>query len=147
MRNLIGPPATRLVDKLKNITVTYTVIAIWIFFISMILHWVNGWQANSHIYDMKQYLFFACFLAPLWEELAFRYVPITFAKSLGKDFILPAIVLSSIVFGWGHGAGIISLLIQGMMGFVLSLLYIKNNYSYWSSVIVHSAWNITCIWL
>lgn len=147
MENLIGPPSTKVVDKLKNIVITYNILAIWIFFISMVLNWISGWQATSHIYDIKQYLFFGCFLAPLWEELAFRYVPITFAKNLGKQYILPAIVLSSAIFGWGHGYGTTSLLLQGTMGFLFSLLYIKNNYSYWSAAILHAAWNITCIWI
>lgn len=85
---------------------------------------------------------FGVVLAPLWEELAFRYVPVTVAQKINKELVLPVIVLSSILFGWGHGMGPISLLIQGVGGFILSCLYIKNNNSYWSCVLVHALWNV-----
>lgn len=89
-----------------------------------------------------QYLFFfAVIFAPLWEELAFRVAPIRLMKILGGKKTLPyVIVLSSIIFGIGHG-GVENIIIQGISGLFLAGVYIKNGYSYWSSVAVHAMWN------
>ena len=88
-------------------------------------------------------IFMACILAPLWEELAFRHAPGLIAKGMGKQFLLPIIIISSALFGWGHHHGAESILRQGVMGLLFFWVYIKNGYSYWSSTIVHAAWNTT----
>ena len=94
------------------------------------------------------YMFFmGCIWAPIWEEAAFRLAPITIAKYFGKEFIPPVVIISSVLFGWGHGNGPTSLLIQGVSGLILSGLYIKNNYSYLSSVTAHFIWNLLTIFV
>lgn len=96
----------------------------------------------------KYFIFFSyCIFPPLFEELLFRHVPIRFAKAAGEKYIIPTIIFTSAIFGLVHGNGMYSVLIQGVGGFVLSCLYIKNNYSYWSTVTAHSLWNISVIYL
>lgn len=89
----------------------------------------------------------ALIFAPLFEELVYRYAPIKIAKDLGGALIIPVILISSALFGWGHGNGIISVIFQGMLGFFASVLYIKNGHSYWSAVFLHFLWNLTCFLL
>lgn len=132
-----------LFEKAKFILIGYAITVLWILLISLGLKHIL-------IFDYPTPLgifFFSCILAPLWEELAFRHAPIQIAKGLYKaldvDFTIPIVIISSAIFGWGHGHGPISILMQGVGGLVLSFVYIKNGYSYWSSVIVHFLWNLT----
>lgn len=92
-------------------------------------------------------IFFGCIFAPLWEEFAFRVIPMWIAKGFGEKFIIPVVMLSSLIFGWGHGNGPVSLLIQGVGGLFLATVYIKSNYNYWAAVALHSIWNVWAIFL
>lgn len=100
-------------------------------------------------------IFFACVLAPVWEEFAFRVF--WFWKKLRKrdkeEFLQPEVVaklkkvplwdfvvFSSIIFGIAHG-GPINILIQGVGGLFLSYAFFKNGRSYWSAVALHAAYN------
>lgn len=84
--------------------------------------------------------FFACIVAPFAEEVLFR-VPLRVFKSVKNKDMLPwAAAFSSIIFGLMH-QGSLSLLIQGVMGFVFTIVYIRNGYSYLSSVFLHFLWN------
>ena len=56
----------------------------------------------------------------------------------GTGFILPAMLLSSVVFGVAHG-GVMNIMYQGVGGFVFAWLMIKGGY--WPAVIAHSIWN------
>jgi len=99
----------------------------------------------GHIVDEEitpNYIFRCCVFAPLWEELAFRHAPILIAKEFGiRRFLLPVLIISSILFGYLHG-GPENVLIQGIYGFIFACVYVKNDFSYRSSVIIHSMWNI-----
>ena len=81
--------------------------------------------------------------APLFEEFIFRHAPLQIVKKY-KLFEIESIVVvfSCIVFGWYHYYGFQAVLLQGVIGLVLCWVYIKNGYSYWSSVCVHSAYNL-----
>lgn len=83
----------------------------------------------------------ACILAPVGEELVFRHFPMQVVKASGKDSLYwPVILLSSVIFGWLHG-GPFNLLIQGVFGVILCILYVKNNFSVVSTMVVHALWN------
>jgi membrane protease YdiL (CAAX protease family) len=83
----------------------------------------------------------ACVIAPLWEEMAFRYVPLQLAKGFGEEkFSLPMIVCSSVFFGIIHG-GPGNIFVQGIAGLCLSAVYIKSNYSLWTNMTLHGLWN------
>ena len=56
----------------------------------------------------------------------------------GTGFILPVILLSSVVFGQAHG-NTINIMVQGVGGVVFSWLMLKCGY--WPAVIAHSMWN------
>ncbi|HEY0751364.1 MAG TPA: CPBP family intramembrane glutamic endopeptidase [Chitinophagaceae bacterium] len=126
----------------EKVTVTLAALLfniLWLMVAVFILDWVHdaGWERRA--------FFFGVITAPLWEELAFRVIPIGIAKRFGEQYIMPVILLSSIIFGWGHGSGPISLMIQGVGGFILSLVYIKTNYNYWCVVALHAMWNFWAI--
>lgn len=178
-----------LVGNIKNIFSAFSVVLIWTVFVSLFLKTVMGLGINEirSILMSKMavssmaipvgtgklvfiMLFFSCIFAPLWEELAFRYVPLKLAKALeimlvktlphkirrnlgveydherghlygnlkGTGFILPTILLSSVVFGQAHGSTV-NIMIQGVGGVVFSWLMLKGGY--WPAVIAHSMWN------
>lgn len=122
------------VDKLKNILFVFVLYAIYLFA-------YNG--TMQVIWDSGYFnLVSALILAPLIEELIFRVAPIGLVKDR-PDLILPTIILSSALFGYLHN-GAMSWMVQGVFGFVLSLIYLKNNRSYWSVVFLHFLWNLYC---
>lgn len=131
-------------DKVMITSGAFLFNMIWLFIIVTFLQYINtegyqNWKIPA--------FFYACIMAPLWEELAFRVIPISIARKFGDQFIIPVILLSSLLFGWGHGNGTNSLLIQGVGGLILSAVYIKTNYNYWCVVVMHSAWNIWVLFL
>jgi len=185
----LGTHEHSLVGNIKNIFSAFSVVLIWTILITLVLKTMMGVGTNE-IHSilaakMSFYgavlpasisrgaitgLFLTCIFAPLWEELAFRYVPLGMAKSLeimlvrdlshkvrrnrgveydhehghlygnlkGTGFILPVILLSSVVFGQAHGHTI-NIMIQGVGGIVFSWLMLKSGY--WSAVVAHSMWN------
>lgn len=139
--------ASTLYEKLLTILGSFSVIILWTAFIKLDLKYLVSYDFFGVSYTALGSFVFQCILAPLWEEGVYRYAPIQIArklkKSSGQDFTIPIIIISSALFGWGHGNGPVSLIIQGVMGVLLSYVYIKNNYSYWSSVLVHFLWNIS----
>ena len=123
-------------DKVQITLAAFLLNMLWLIGIVTFLTYVNlheNWQIPT--------IFYACIMAPLWEELAFRVIPISIAKKFGEQFIIPVVLLSTLLFGWGHGNGTNSLLIQGVGGLILSIVYIKTNYNYWCAVALHAAWN------
>lgn len=134
------------VGKFKNIALGFVVILVWIIgiqaFLSLFIN-IPSFIPNKSTVTVIG-LFFGCVWAPLWEELAFRVVPITLAKVISAEAVLPVVFLSSLLFGWGHNHGPVSLLFQGVTGFIISVVYIKNNYCYFSVVGLHAFWNLFC---
>lgn len=84
--------------------------------------------------------FFTCVFAPLWEEAAFRYGPISIAKLLGEKAVFPVIIMVSCYFGWEHTGSPEGVLLQGGLGIIFSMVYLKGGY--WAAVITHSLYNI-----
>lgn len=141
MTQLLGNPTTSFIDKLKNIALTFFVLVIWVYFITTLLAFMGlpiySYPQEHTLFD----IFSACIFAPVFEELTFRWAPIEIAKILGEQSLMPIILISSVIFGLGHGNGIFSLLVQGVMGFMFCVLYIKNNYSIWTTMLLHAMWN------
>ena len=77
------------------------------------------------------------FLAPIIEEIVFRRVVFTFINRLFG--VLPALVITSFVFGVLHG-GIVQLIPLMILGVVLQILYLKHN-SLYPSILLHSLHN------
>lgn len=159
IKKFVGPLATTFSQKLRNIIFTYVILMV---FIGLMLHLYKFLysygigQINSPFESSGPgfwYKFFVnCIETPIWEEFVFRVFPIALviglSKGLGKafgQFMLPyVIVLTSIIFGWGHG-GCEYIYLQGVAGLMLTRLYIKNNNSFYSIVTVHFMWNLTVL--
>jgi membrane protease YdiL (CAAX protease family) len=81
-------------------------------------------------------------IAPLGEELIFRKIPLSLVEGTElfekKKWYIVALI--GVVFGWIHG-GYYNVWIQGVAGFFIGWVYIKNGMSYWSSVITHFLYN------
>ncbi len=94
-------------------------------------------------------LFMKLIFAPVMEEAAFRYFPLTLAKNMEYGQIRAIIfVVGGIVFGVLHGHAL-NIFIQGVVGVFLGYLYLKNHrsdlMSYLSCVAVHMLYNFTVI--
>lgn len=93
---------------------------------------------GSGIYDG----FFTYFFSPIWEELLYRYFPLFIANKLGKDYVIPFVIASSILFGWGHeGGSHEGVLLQGVLGVSFSLAYIKSGYKLYVPILIHIIYN------
>lgn len=135
--------------KLRNIllawAVTTIVLVLLKYIISFFLPEFYDIQKIETIpFSMTKFFSF-CVLAPIWEEALFRYAPIEFVRRTTtaekfKELQMPLVILISIVFGWMHGS-VQNIWIQGVSGLGLGWVYIKNDFSYKSSVILHSLWN------
>jgi membrane protease YdiL (CAAX protease family) len=135
-------------NKLNNIFGAYTILFVWIALISSFYDYLYAPLQISPFQHPIGILFLQmCIFAPICEELVFRHFPIQLMKSLGKkELMLPTILFTSVIFGWCHlKLTPIAPALQGVMGLILSVLYIKNNYSYWSAVTLHFMWNFTCL--
>lgn len=133
-------------NKWNVIFVCLSALLAWVTCIDLFLNWLR----LSDLYLLKA-LFFSCICAPIFEELIFRHIPLQTAKLIydpstakGLKLTMLTVMMSSFIFGWGHGHGWNSVLIQGVCGVVFSYIYLKNNYSYWSAVLAHSIYNL--IW-
>jgi membrane protease YdiL (CAAX protease family) len=142
-------------NKIKNITIGYVAFVLWSFFIAWFMAKLVGQPVYGDNDTDKSILEISmtCIIAPLWEELYYRKLPLTLGKYLDKQFnaggelLMVAAIFSSIEFGFAHDGGIFSLFMQGVLGMVLCWVYIQNKYSYWSSVAVHAMWNTTVMFL
>lgn len=147
-------PETNKIGKVANVIGALGICLLWVIILKFVLNNIAGVHIIGQfgLFDLgpqpsKLYQFVdMCVIPPLWEELCWRFVPISIGLYLAKKFndyniLIPIIIGSSINFGWGHGNGEISVLLQGVMGFVFACVYIKNGFSYWSSVTVHFLWN------
>ena len=135
--------ADTLEHKLKNVLYCFSVMLIWNNFWYFIFKNLFPYEVDiiQFAKTLTWEFLMSCIFAPLFEEMLFRVVPITIAKNLGRHYIFPVILGSSILFGYAHGINSISLMFQGVGGFILSILYIKNGFCYFSVVLLHFMWN------
>jgi membrane protease YdiL (CAAX protease family) len=146
MKAILQNPETTLLGKIGNIILGLLIIIGWVSIISHVLPLITGIpQSPGEISFSWAYIFFACIMAPLTEEVVFRLFPLTLVKHSHPNIIIATTLASSILFGYAHKNGYYSILYQGVMGFVFACVYIKNGFSYWSSVVLHGLWNLTCL--
>lgn len=131
--------------KIGSVLLGFAVTFIWVTIVTELLKAVGMWEPTTHevhnLTDFTRVILFGCFIHPLWEEAAFRYAPLTFASLVpGDKAIWPVIIISATIFGLGHGSGSISILVQGVMGVILSLVYLRSGY--WAAVALHTLWNL-----
>jgi membrane protease YdiL (CAAX protease family) len=143
-----------LLDKAKNITFVLVICLIWVTLVSRFLQWLtNTTWLDMHVTNIPYYLIFSCILAPIFEELFFRFIPLEMHRLVTKNSSQAVqlksqwlvVLFTSLLFGWAHRNGFTSILIQGVCGLGFAYVYIRNGYSYISSVLLHSFWNLTCL--
>lgn len=139
MDKFLGPPSEKLVDKLKNILFAFGIYVLYMLLFSSFMEWLWTGQLFFSEPPFKYQFFMTCIYAGVVEEFVFRVAPIGLVKDK-PQLLLPVVILSSALFGWLHN-GAISLPVQGVFGFILACVYIKNSYSYWSVVLLHCMWN------
>ena len=132
---------------LRDLAASLLFIIGWVGVVSTVMSNLGWWPPHSFGFSAPPqgfgwYIFFCCILAPLWEEGIFRYGVFKFFPKVAN---LPKIVVSSIIFGLMHRSDLIAhgLLIQGVMGMVFAIMYIR--YGYKGSVATHSLWNFMCL--
>jgi membrane protease YdiL (CAAX protease family) len=154
----------KFVDKMLVVMMCYGVNMLYLFVFAIFLNYLQGYtlpeirdlyqQGFQWLFEppSPQWIFFMGVIsAPLWEEYAFRVFPqkvAGWAESAvpGTKMLIPLMVFTSIIFGYGHG-GPIHIWIQGVAGLIFSYCYIKTNCSYWSSVCLHFLTNFTLMYL
>lgn len=131
-------------DKVTNILATVGFFVLYVHLVRFLFLTSVGeeWELSYHWTEWSWYDFAAgCIAAPLWEEFLFRKLPLDFVGKWGNDdLLLQTVFASSLLFGLVHG-GPFSVFIQGVGGLLFAFLYVKNGYSYWSTVIAHFLWN------
>ena len=141
----------KLLYSIKIASVGFLAILAWYFVVRELLGLLQITLHTSSSSEPPFYVMFlrGCVIAPLWEELAFRYAPIKIAHALNisgdrysNPLLLPIIIISSVIFGFGHGGGISSLMIQGVMGVIMSWVFVKGGYK--EAVLTHAGWNLFC---
>jgi len=131
-------------SKLANITIA-TGLAIIITLINgAILNKVYplwGYHINNST-SSWEVLVSGLIFAPLLEEVMYRLVPFKILQNtqIFKENTWWFVILSAIIFGYGHGS-ILNIYIQGVAGFFFTWAYIKNGMSYWSAVATHFLYN------
>jgi membrane protease YdiL (CAAX protease family) len=125
--------------KVINVLLAFVAILIWMIFANSL---IDELAYGQIILSDRYFFFFSCIFAPLWEELVFRKGILDTGRCGSTQNMISLMIISSAIFGWLHGYGAESIMKQGVMGLIFAWLYLKNGYSYWSTVIVHSAWNI-----
>lgn len=142
MDRIIGTPSKTLFDKIKNLVFCFVLMFLWVNGIIMFLNFLN-----TPLQLTPQVSFFlSCIVTPIAEEAMYRGAPLTIASTLNKKLITPTVVFTSMWFGYDHGMGSVSILIQGVGGFVLAWLYLKNRSILWP-IILHAAWNTYSMFL
>jgi membrane protease YdiL (CAAX protease family) len=126
-------------------------ILLWVAFLTKILPFLATFTPFGAVYTPLGKFIFICILGPIWEELVFRLAPLELSYklslSLKQDFTIPTIILSSFWFGWMHEQGVISLLLQGLGGVVLSIVYIQSGRKPSHPILVHMLWNFILIYV
>lgn len=140
-----------LADKCKNIATAFVIKITLSVAISALFSYLVADQIRVEEPPIRLVFFMACVWAPFWEEIMYRWVPLTLAQRIDAKFDLnilwPVILLSSTIFGLDHGEGAVSLLYQGLGGIIYCLLYLKNNNSILSTMVLHSVWNTLVIFI
>lgn len=125
-----------------------TILALLSLFIIYV--WITTWW-TSEVFDivwlkddpsMTSFIW-GCIAAPFWEEAVYRMLPISVAKKLGQETIIPVVLASSVIFGLGHGY--LGLFLQGVIGLGLCYTYLKHGY--FSSVALHALYNFSVVYI
>ena len=135
-------------QKFRNTFFVFGIYTVWAYLIYHLIDLVRPAQIQLFPFIQQplpaEIFLKTCLLAPIWEELFFRFVPIKLCKKfkLDKSIVWTIVIGTSIYFGNGHPS-MVGVFAQGMLGFLLSWLYIKNN-SLILNILCHFLWNFFC---
>ncbi len=129
----------------KAFLYSFLFIKIWTIPLGFIFSWC-GLKFSQNVYRelpaTSNSLIEACLIAPIGEEILFRWIPMLLLSFvllwlyrtakvdkerffiMEKHAILTLAIVSSIVFGWVHG-NFLNVFIQGVSGLVIFLLYLR----------------------
>lgn len=141
------------INKLRNVFIAYGILMVWLVIITTIYRelFAQDFEMQLFVPAYKHpnwvNIFYYLFIPPIFEEILFRKFPLDIIKSTKKyDLLLPTMLFTSTVFGLVHGDAS-NILIQGVGGFILACLYVKNGFSWWSSALLHFLWNFGLMYL
>lgn len=143
----ISTPETFFFGKLKNIIfgallyIGWSSIIVWVY--ETYLPEVFNVPQESYIPHSLTYTFInMCIWAPFFEEVIYR-LPLSVAKSFKiKGLVMYTVIISSVMFGQDHWGGQWTVPMQGVLGLLFCWVYIKNGYSYLSTVLMHFLINL-----
>lgn len=141
-------PEETLFGKIKNILFGAFLYIIWGYIIiwaykTFIPEFLPKPPANPAPQKSPIFIFLsACVLAPLVEELMYRYPLVLLKNQNLPKLTLVAVVISSVLFGYAHWGGPWTVPVQGVAGIIFAWVFLKNGYSYVSSVLCHFTVNL-----
>ena len=148
MFKFLKKTATSFWEKAANVALAYIINVVWAIGVIKFYNWLfesgySTFQFGSYKREKWIEIVAAVLMAPLLEEILCRKLPLDIVKYSGKEkeLLIPVMLFTSVVFGLMHSGGLWSVPLQGVGGFILASIYVKNGYSYWSSVILHAMWN------
>lgn len=140
-KELLYTPETTPLGKFKNIVfgaamyITWATLILWIY--KNTIPEFKNIELSFYRSSIQLTFFSMCVFAPLVEETLFRLGPLQLVKNIQSERItLIVILLSSIIFGYVHH-GVWSIPVKGIAGILFCYVYLKNGYSYISSVFCH----------
>jgi membrane protease YdiL (CAAX protease family) len=132
---------SNLTNKIIVLLLSFITCMLWAYIWDIVVNYMGYPYEISEEYETIQHsIFYSLIFAPVWEELAFRYAPLEIAKIIGEKAVLPTMVGMSCFFGWIHYGNPESVLLQGVIGFILSYVYLRNGL-FWS-MLLHAMYNI-----
>lgn len=103
-----------------------------------LLDFLSGITGSTGYHGGWGYTLFLLLIAPIGEELLFRYFPLTLSR---KFTSVPALcICSGILFAWMHGAGLVGFVHYLLGGAVLALLFLKTG-KLWHCILAHMLYN------
>lgn len=143
----ISIPETTLFGKFKNILfgillyIGWSTLVLWIY--ETYLPEVFDDIEESSVPHSLTYIFISlCIWAPLFEEAVYR-LPLSVAKNFRiKGLVFYTAIISSVIFGQEHWGGQWTVPIQGVLGLIFCWVYVKNGYSYLSTLFMHFLINL-----
>jgi membrane protease YdiL (CAAX protease family) len=149
----LNSPSTTFFAKFRTIILGYIVLAVWMVANSHFMTWLYPPPPPDpnmigippdYVPPFRYDFFFAVLWAPFWEEFTFRHAAGLIVKKIGNGFLMPIMIISSVIFASGHSDSLqLNVMRQGVMGMIFFYVYVKNGYSVWSSMLLHAAWNAT----
>ena len=134
-------------EKIRS-GVWYGMFAVFVAMISFFLlnmsHTLPENPVEPETRSFAMIIFVSVFMAPVLEEIIFRFFPIglTNRYTKNKGVLWLVILGASVLFGYLHG-GFVHIFMQGVTGIFYSAAYLRGGLI--SSVVAHATYNATLL--